>query len=131
MTSFLNKFFVRFACFSVYLGVFSRLKQEILIFYSCLQIVIWETLNLRPSRRWLTLLRLLVNLFSWFFLVGSWAASFYFVFDWLFVLEKIYGIINSSSGGNLLFESDSQFPSFPFVESKFWPFSKRLSLGLI
>ena len=34
----------------------------------CSQIVIWETLNLWPSRRWLTPLGLLINLFSWFFL---------------------------------------------------------------
>jgi hypothetical protein len=50
-----DKFFAQFLDFfafsSVYLGVLSRLKQEMLIFYSCLQIVIWETPNLRPSRR--------------------------------------------------------------------------------
>ena len=69
LESFLLKFFAFFACFSVYLGVFSRLWQDMFILESCLQIVIGETPNLRPSCRWLTPLRLLVNLFSLFFLV--------------------------------------------------------------
>ena len=134
LASFLHKFFAFSACFSVYLGVFSRLKQEMFIFDSCLQIVIWETPNLQTKASLTDSFAIIGQSFQLILsgrCPGSWAASLTFVFDWLFILETIYGIINSSSGVTFFLKVIHNFWFFHLWNHNFEPFSKRLSLGLI
>ena len=84
--------------------------------------------NLRPRRLWPSILRLLVNLLSWFFLAGVQEVGrlVFFVVHCLSKLHAIYRIIDSLSWGNLLFKVIHNFWIFHLWNRNFDPFSNFL-----